>query len=111
MHKAVLQGAAAECAAVQLMCVEFGEECFHSSLLTNCAPAMRSEQFGAVHFIFEPTVNLYPMYEAFCALCFRKSLKGGLCDKNVYHNRCVFMVFRFMLTHAYFCIGVLKIWR
>ena len=58
-----------------------------------------------------PTVNLYPMYEAFCALCFRKSLKGGLCDKNVYHNRCVFMVFRFMLTHAYFCIGVLKIWR
>ena len=25
----------------------------------------------------------------------RKSMKGGLCDKNVYRNRCVFTVFRF----------------
>ena len=41
----------------------------HSSLLTPhsslaLAPAMRSEQFGAVHFTYWPTVSQYPMCKA-----------------------------------------------
>ena len=42
---------------------------------------MRSEQFGAVHFTYRPTVNQYPMYVA-KPRALRKSKKGGLCDKN-----------------------------
>ncbi len=55
----------------------------NSSLLTNCAPAMRSEQFGAVHFIIGSRLIYILCVKSFRLYALRKSLKGGLCDKNV----------------------------
>ena len=103
MHKAVLQGAAAvECAAVG-----------NGFTLT----AMRSEQFGAVHFVHtahgQSTSNGHGnvRFVFYVSRPFRKSMKGGLCDRNVFPQSVRVCGIRFQLTHAYFCIGVLKIWR
>ena len=49
-------------------------------LVLQSLTAMRSEQFGAVHFLIQPTVSL-SILSAFAEI--RKSMKGGLCGKNV----------------------------
>ena len=47
--------------------------------------AMRSEQFGAVHFVYDAHGQFVSCERYFSEYCsFRKFLKGGLCDKNVF---------------------------
>lgn len=67
----------------------------NSSLLTNCAPAMRSEQFGAVHFVIVPRLVNILCVKPFGLYTFGNLWKGDCATKMFFHNRCVFVVIRF----------------
>ena len=56
----------------------------------------KEQQFVLIiHFAqFNFTFNLFVLY--------RKSMKGGLCDRNACHNRCVFVVYSIFVNARVF---------